>query len=250
MIQESLRRHRRRKRMVRGILVAVVLSAAIATVLFFSMDLTEFSVTGNTYLTQDTVVSLLFDSRMDRRTFYARWKNALGEKEEIPMIQSYRMIFEGLHQVTVEITEKPIVGGISYVDSFLYFDSGGYILCSTKEALPGIPLIEGIVIRQPMLYRQIQTDREGGFASVLETASLIRDNGLSVTSLIFDEEDHITLVVGNIRVQLGDSGHMEEKLAELSDILAQGSLETLSGTLYLDSCGDPNSTGSYIFKRD
>lgn len=236
--------------MVRGILVAIVLSAAIATVLFFSMDLTEISVTGNTYLTQDTVVNLLFDSRMDRRTFYARWKEIFGEKEEVPMIQSYRMTFEGLHQVTVEVTEEPVVGGISYVDSFLYFDREGYILTSGSETLPGIPLIEGIVIRQPMLYRQIQTDREEGLATALETARLVQADGLSADRLVLDEEDHVTLVIGNVRVELGGSDYMQEKLAELCDIIAQGSLETLRGTLYLDSFGDPNSTGSYIFKRD
>ena len=160
MIQESIRRHRRRKRMVQGILVAIVIFAAVATILFFSTDLTRITVTGTTYIPQETAAQMVFSTRMEKRTFYARFCDLFGRKKDLPMIRSYELIFDGMNAVTVEVEEEPVVCGIRYVDSYLYFDQEGYLLSSGKEPIEDVVLLEGIVIRQPMLYKQIQTEEQ------------------------------------------------------------------------------------------
>ena len=248
MIQESIRRHRRRKRMVQGILVAIVIFAAVATILFFSTDLTRITVTGTTYIPQETAAQMVFSTRMEKRTFYARFCDLFGRKKDLPMIRSYELIFDGMNAVTVEVEEEPVVRGIRYVDSYLYFDQEGYLLSSGKEPIEDVVLLEGIVIRQPMLYKQIQTEEQELFEGVLEVTRLMEGYGIRADVISCGDDNTIALLMDTVTVKLGNVEHMEGKLSELR--FMQADLEGLRGTLYLDTYGEQGSTGSYIFERD
>lgn len=248
IIEERLRRHRRRKRMLYGTLVAVVLMAAIATILFFNTYLTTVSVTGNTYLSRDAVVEMLFSTKMEQRTFFARWRDMTGRQKKIPMVQSYRLEFNGLHEVTVNITENEIIGGIPYVDTYLYFDSQGYILCSRTEPVEGIPVINGLVFEQPMLYRQAVTEQQELFDAVVRTAQLLSVYGISADTLTCGEDASLTLVMGKIRVELGNTENIEGKLNELKSM--ESGLSGLAGTLHLEDYSESGSAGGYTFIPD
>jgi cell division protein FtsQ len=62
----------------------------------------------------------------------------------------------------------------------------------------------------------------------------------------FDAELNVTIYMDDIRVQLGDSDLMTEKVHELSMMLPE--LEGRSGVLYLNSFNE--DTNSIIFKKD
>lgn len=250
MIQEDLRRHRRRKRMIRTTLAAAVLLAAVAAFLFFHTELTEITVEGNSMLSAQAVEQLLFETPMEKRTFYARYCSLFGIHKTVPMLVSYQLEFHGLHGVSVTVEEEPLAGGISYVDTWLYFDRNGYLMGTASAPIDGVPLIDGIVVRQPMLYQQLQTDTEEAFSDVCRLSGLLSDAGLSADRISRSESGTYSMVMGTVTVELGLFQSMEGKLAELSAMESQGSLDGLSGTLYLDTYGDANNSGSYIFKRD
>ena len=52
---------------------------------------------------------------------------------------------------------------------------------------------------------------------------------------------------GDVVVELGDSEDLDGKVTELSGILPE--LSGLSGTLYLDTYDETNSTPTYTFKK-
>ena len=53
--------------------------------------------------------------------------------------------------------------------------------------------------------------------------------------------------IGDVVVELGDSEDLDGKVTELSGILPE--LSGLSGTLYLDTYDETNSTPTYTFKK-
>ena len=53
--------------------------------------------------------------------------------------------------------------------------------------------------------------------------------------------------MGDITVELGNSDSLDGKIAELHDIMTE--LTGLSGTLYLDTYDETNSTPTYTFKK-
>ena len=57
----------------------------------------------------------------------------------------------------------------------------------------------------------------------------------------------IRLHIGDVVVELGDSEDLDGKVTELSGILPE--LSGLSGTLYLDTYDETNSTPTYTFKK-
>lgn len=248
MIEERLRRHRRRKRILYGSLAAAVLLTAAAVILFFRTYLTSITVMGNKYLSQEMVSDMLFGTQMEQRTFYARWREKTKEHEELPMISSYSLEFDGLHSVRVNIAEHEVIGGIAYVDTYLYFDMDGYLLCSSSERLEGIPIFSGVVFGQLILYQKAQTDQEDIFADMRLTAQLLAAYGIQAQTVSYDEIGNLMITTGNIRVNLGSADELEGKLNELRSM--ESVLTGLQGELHLEDYSAAGDSGGYIFVPD
>ncbi len=248
-MQEKLRRHRRRKRILFGTLAAIVLIGTVAAFLFFSTYLTTFSVQGTKYVSSDFIQSRLFESQMDRRYYYVRGREMLYGPKELPMVQSYTLSFSGTSHVDIMIEEKEPVGGILFAEgSYLYFDEDGYILCTTSELMDHVPVIEGINAVQPRMYDVIHIEQEELLDDIMTLVGLIDKYNLDVDGMVYDEEQNVKLWMENVRVNLGTGRSMEGKIAELYDM--QEGLKGLRGELHLENYDSLNQTGNYIFERD
>lgn len=249
IIQEKIKQHRRRKKMLYGTLAVTVLTCTVTIFLFFNTYLTTFSVTGNVYLTSEFVQSRLFETQMDKRYFYVKGRERFVGAKKIPMIESYVLSFKGTGHVDIVIEEKKPVGGILFAEgSYLYFDQEGYILATKNERIPGIPVIEEVNAISPKMYEKIQINQEDLLGDIIELTGLLREYGIEADSLIYSEDRTVTVKMENIRVSLGTKKDLEGKIAELHDM--ETVLEGLRGTLHLENYDRMNRNGNYIFERD
>ena len=128
-----------------GIIIGVIMAIlVILLVLVFSIRIKDVEVSGNKQYTKEQIESLLFDGKWSRNSAFCYYQNRFKEHKSIPFIEEYKINFKSPTKVEVVVFEKSVVGCVSYMSSYMYFDKDGIIVESSSEQLPGVPVITGL----------------------------------------------------------------------------------------------------------
>lgn len=228
-----------------GLIVGVILVLMLAIVLV-SVRITEISVTGNERYTDEQMTEILFPDQVSRIPIVCYLKDRFQEHETIPFVEDYKIVFQGLGKVEVIVYEKSVVGYVSYMSSYMYFDKDGIIVESANEKLPGIPWITGLKFGHIVLYQKLPVESDEIFREILNLTQILSVYELQVDKIKYNSFGEATLYMGEIEVILGNNESLNGKVAELNDMLPQ--LEGLSGVLYLDTYDETNTSAMYAFK--
>lgn len=247
MLEDEIRRHRRRKRaaIIAAVTAAALVCAALAA--WFTIKLTDITVTGNDNLTESQVIREVFPEEKDRRTLQAWY--FLDTERSLPMLESWSVEITGMHSAEITVTEKEPIGRISFADSYLYFDDEGYELRS-GDGTDGVPQLFGFSFVHPVKYSKLTAaENEEYFEDALALLKLLNEYGLSPVSVTCDPTVRMSysMDMGSISVVIGTSDYLEEKVSALYDM--QDELTGLIGTLHLETC-DGTGTNSYYFVRE
>lgn len=218
----------------------------VLTVLLLSIQIKEISITGNKRYSDEQMMEILFPDRVSRIPIVCYWKNRFGEHEKIPFVEDYDMVFQNPGSVEVIVYEKSVVGYVSYMSSYMYFDKDGIIVESANEKLPGIPWITGLDFGHIVLYQKLPVEHESIFQEILNLTQILSIYEMQVDKIKYNEFGAATLYMGELEVILGDNESLNGKIAELSDMLGQ--LSGRSGVLYLDNYDETNTNAMYTFK--
>lgn len=229
------------------ILVIVALLCGLAAFLIFT-NIKDVKVTGNAWYTEDEVIELVFPDELSRNSAYAFANNLLDKKRDIPFVEDYELIFDSPSSVEIIIYEKSIVGFVNYMDNYLYFDKDGIVVDSSIEKLSGIPEITGLEYGSIILYRKLPVADEKVFDDILNLTQLLTTYDIKAERINYSGLRESTLYLGGIVVELGTSAEMNEKIAELHDMLPK--LDGMKGTLYLDSYDSKASNPAYTFRPE
>ena len=151
----GLYRRRRRGKKI-GLVLGVVLGLLLLiAVLLFSVRITEIEVSGNQHYTKEQIIDLIFSERWSDNSAYCYYENQFREHKSIPFIEEYTIEFKSPTKVEIVVFEKSVVGYVSDMSSYMYFDKDGIIVESSSEQLPGVPWVTGleyghIVLHQPL----------------------------------------------------------------------------------------------------
>ena len=135
------------------------------------------------------------------------------------------------------VYEKSVVGYVSYMGSYMYFDKDGIIVESSSNKLEGIPWVTGLKFGHIALHQPLPVEN-----------TRIFDEILNLTQLLSTHEITASLILGDITVYLGSNDQMSGKISELKDQLPV--LTGLSGTLYLDTYDEAETATSYRFVKN
>ena len=87
------------------------------------------------------------------------------------------------------------------------------------------------------------------FGEILNLTQVLNVSDIQVDKINYNSYNEAELVMGDITVELGNSDSLDGKISELHDIMPE--LSGLSGTLYLDTYDETNSSPIYRFvKKD
>lgn len=228
-----------------GVIFAIVLLIGI---LLFAIQIKEIEVTGNKHYTEEQIVDLIFDETWSKNSAYCYYENNFQEPKSIPFIEEYKVEFQSPTKVRVVVYEKSVVGYVSYMSSYMYFDKDGIIVESSGEQLPGIPWITGMEFGHIVLHQPLPVGNQSIFDQILNLTQVLSVNGVKVDKINYNSFLEAELTIGDIVVELGNDENLNGKVSELSDILPE--IEGLSGTLYLDSYDENNSNPMYTFKKN
>ncbi|MCI6887048.1 MAG: cell division protein FtsQ/DivIB [Lachnospiraceae bacterium] len=228
-----------------GLIAGVILVLVLAIVLV-SVRITEITVTGNERYTDEQMIEILFPDQLSRIPVICYLRNRFQEHETIPFVEDYKIVFQGPGRVEIIVYEKSVVGYVSYMSSYMYFDKDGIIVESANEKLPGIPWITGLKFGQIVLYQKLPVESDEIFREILNLTQILSVYEMQVDKIHYNSFGEATLYMGEIEVILGDNESLNGKVAELNDMLPQ--LAGRSGVLYLDSYDETKTNAMYAFK--
>ena len=103
--------------------VIIVLAAGIC-----SVNIRQVTVTGNSRYTEKEIVDMIFQKNMDWNSTYCYLQDHVKDHQQIPFVEDYKLVFQNPFHVQVIIHEKTVVGYVSYMSSFMYFDKDGIVV--------------------------------------------------------------------------------------------------------------------------
>ena len=229
-----------------------LMTLAVAGAGFFflrSARITDYTVYGNRMYSDDEIVQLITEDRpLEKNAVYVFLGRPLAAQVSIPFIQRYEVELTGESSAQVVVYEKSIIGCVRYMSSYLYFDRDGIIVESSFRYITGTPVIEGLRFTQAVQYQPLPVEDPEIFSKILHLTNLLKKNKLNVDKVLYESDSSVVLFLGNVRVKLGDSSWLEEKLSVVMANL--GALEGMSGTLYLDNYEPGASSYTFVFKKD
>lgn len=213
----------------------------------WSVRITQVTVNGNKKYSAEQIEALVFDSRWGRNSLYCYVQNRFRPHKQIPFVEDYEIVFQSPFQAEIIVYEKSVVGYVSYMSSYMYFDKDGIIVESSSSKLDGIPLVTGLQFGQIVLNRPLPVENAQIFERVMNLTQVLSMFDIRTDQIRYDVYGNATLSVGEIEVSLGDNKDMNGKISRLHDILPE--LEGLAGTLYLDTYDENNGDKWYSFIR-
>lgn len=230
-----------------GAAVAVILLAAI---LLLSVRIQDIKVTGSSRYNEQQIDEILFSSRWGRNFAHAYFMDRFRPHSQIPFVEDYKLVFHGPFHVEVIIYEKSIVGYVSYMSSYMYFDKDGIVVESSGNQLEGVPRITGLNFGRIVLHRALPVEDKNIFEEILNLTQQLSAHKIAVDRIQYDNHGQATLFIGHMEVTLGDNSDIDGKISTLNDILtAQPQLTQIDGTMRLENYSEADSRAGITFKK-
>lgn len=208
----------------------------------------NITIEGSSHYTDEELLKLIFPEESDRRTLNVWLSEHNGEHYDIPFISRYEITLIDLHTAEIMVYEKNIIACLEYMGSIMYFDKDGIVVESEETNSEGVPEITGIEFSQIVMYQPIAVGNEEIFTAILNLTQLLALYELDVDRVYYNDDLNARLYMDGLRVELGSSQYMDEKVLELKAMLSQ--LEGRSGTLYLDNYDPDNTNPHYRFRPE
>ncbi len=230
-----------------GIAVAAFL---LAVILLLSVRIRTVTVTGSTHYSQEQIEDMLFGEKWGRNPVYAYASYRFKPRRTIPFVEDYKLIFHSPFHVEVILYEKSIVGYVSYMSSYMYFDRDGIIVESSPDKLPDVPLVTGLEFGHIVLHQPLPVENPKIFEEILNLTQQLSLYEIQVDKIRFGQDGQASLMIGQMEVTLGGNNDLDGKISTLNDILtAQPQLKDIRGVLELEDYTESNSKAGITFKR-
>jgi hypothetical protein len=231
-----------KKRKVMFICISFFVIICIVAIALLTFKVDNIKVVGNNYYKSEEIISKIFIDKKSYSMPYAYYKEKTKPHVVIPFVEDYKLVFKGINEVEIIVYEKSIIGCIEYMGYYMYFDKDGVVAESSLERLAGVPLVNGIYFDEISLHRKIPVKNEDIFSEILSIKQMLDSNEIIVDEIYFDKNLYVSLYIGELEVELGNSKNRAQKIMELKNLLA--GLEGLKGKLDISVLKE---NGNYSF---
>lgn len=217
------RREKRHRTTGARLLLAVgCIVCAGAGLLLFGMrhfKTASITVTGLSYYTEEEFLNKISSPRARKNVVWFRVEQYLKGQKRIPYVEKYDYTVDPENGITIQVYEKILIGCISMMGQYVYFDKDGYVTESSEEPLPGIPVIKGLSFDRMIMYEKLDVEKDRLYGVILNIAKLVREYELPVSSVTFDSRGNVELEVETLTVELGKRDAYEKPVQRLAQML-------------------------------
>ena len=228
------------RKLVIGSVAVVVLSAAVFLFTFFQVKTVE--VIGNDHYTEDELKEKILKGSMTSNAILAPLFYSKNAAEELPYIESFNVRRSGRNKLIISVKEKSVVGCIPYLDSYVYFDSNGYFVEGSKTRDTKVAFFDGIQPKKVVMEEKLPI-KETVLNTAVALSTIFAKNDMVPDHIMFDDSYEISLLYGDITVQLGKDEYLEDKMTRAIAILPQ--LEGQKGILHMENISRNSKTVTF-----
>lgn len=246
--QEKIRFGRKKRLTIIGVVLAVIFILLLAAYEYIlnNYTITTVYVDGNVHYTNEEIMEMVMGGRYGNNSLFLSLKYRDKGIEGIPFIQTMDVAIEAKDTIRITVYEKALAGYVSYLGRYVYFDKDGIVVETSEEETKGIPQVTGLTFNHVILHEPLPVENEEVFNEVLNITQQLSKYSLTVDKIYFDTDYHVTLLFGNVKISLGTSDNIDEKIMKLQYILPE--LEGKSGTLDMTEYNE--DTRTYSFEQD
>lgn len=228
------------RKLVIGSVAVVVLAAAVFFFTFFQVKTVE--VIGNDHYTEDELKEKILKGSMTSNAILAPLFYSKNAAEELPHIESFNVRRSGRNKLIISVKEKSVVGCIPYLDSYVYFDSNGYFVEGSKTRDTKVAFFDGIQPKKVVMEEKLPI-KETVLNTAVALSTIFAKNDMVPDHIMFDDSYEISLLYGDITVQLGKDEYLEDKMTRAIAILPQ--LEGQKGILHMENISRNSKTVTF-----
>ena len=228
------------RKLVIGSVAVVVLAAAVFFFTFFQVKTVE--VIGNDHYTEDELKEKILKGSMTSNAILAPLFYSKNAAEELPYIESFNVRRSGRNKLIISVKEKSVVGCIPYLDSYVYFDSNGYFVEGSKTRDTKVAFFDGIQPKKVVMEEKLPI-KETVLNTAVALSTIFVKNDMVPDHIMFDDSYEISLLYGDITVQLGKDEYLEDKMTRAIAILPQ--LEGQKGILHMENISRNSKTVTF-----
>lgn len=231
LFREQQKRHHGKGFVAAAIIALILALALILAVTVFQIR--DIEVTGNSHYSTQEIIDKVIIDKYTSNSLYLYFKYQYLDTEEIPFVDKIEVSLIAPGKVKLRVYEKSIVGYVSYMGANLYFDKDGIVVESSSEITEGIPCISGLKFDSLALYHKLNVEDDSIFTRILDITQLVKKYELSPDRIEFGSNMELTLYFDQMRVALGNSGSLDEKIGRLHELY--GDLEGRSGVFRMEN---------------
>lgn len=226
--------------------IGLLLFAFLVTGYKYIMDnymIINVYVDGNIHYTDEEIMDMVMDGKYGKNSLFLSMKYRDKGIEGIPFIETMDVSIEAKDTVRIKVYEKAIAGCVAYLGRYVYFDKDGIVVETSEGPTPGIPQVTGLAFDHVILHETLPVENQEIFRDILNITQLLEQHELSVDKIYFSSNYQVTLIFGDVKVALGESSDIDEKIMELQHMLPK--LEGKSGTLNMREYTEDTKTISF-----
>lgn len=213
---------------------ALIVSLAIGYYyVITNYKVTTVYVDGNIHYTNEEIMNMVMIGRYGDNSLYLAAKYKDKGVEGVPFVEKMDVNILSPNTIRINVYEKALAGYVEYLGQYMYFDKDGIIVESSSVRTASIPQVTGLSFDYVVMYEPLPVENDEIFKQVLSITQLLTKYDLAADKIFFDSSLDLTLYFQGVRVTLGSSENLDEKIMKLQYILPE--LEGRKGTLQMEN---------------
>ncbi len=224
------------------ILAVLILLAAIFGIAAYRLcKIKKVEVKGSTIYPNETIKEWVLNDDFSWNAMYVYLKYKFTDAPEMAFLENPKITLKDAQTLVIHVKEKDMIGCI-YIPSVgqnAYFNEEGIVVETSSERIPGVMEISGVDVKEVTLHKEIPIKKKSVLKSLMSVTQGLNKYQILPNTLCYDEYSNMILEYDNVKVNLGNSENLPDKLETLAVIYPQ--LEGLNGTLHLEGWTKDNT---------
>ena len=212
-----------------------------AMIVFFSYYKVESVVVrGTSHYTDEEVKAMVLRGPLASNSVLAPMLYSTTNTDDVAFVDAFKVTQLNRNTICISVKEKKPVGCIHYLDSYIYFDRNGIFVEGSKTRDESVPYFDGIQVNKVVMDEKLDIKGETVLNTAVALSTIFQKNDKIPDHIQFDSSYSISLIYGDVTVQLGKDENLEEKMNRVLAILPN--LTGKKGILHMESVSSDMNT--------
>lgn len=226
------------KKIIAGVIGAGILVAMIAFFSYYKVDSVE--VRGTSHYTDEEVKKMVLRGPLASNSVLAPLFYSTTKTDDIIYVEAFKVTQLNRSTICISVKEKKIVGCIKYLDSYIYFDRNGIFVEGSQTRDETVPYFDGIQVNKIVMDEKLDIKGDTVLNTAVALSTIFQKNDMIPDHIQFDSSYSISLIYGDITVQLGKDENLEEKMNRVIAIMPK--IQGKKGILHMESVSTDTNT--------